>query len=263
MSRSKGLIAVFVLAAGLGIAFLLLDRSPDTPDRATLASRITLYGYAADAALTWRVDAEQGDLTEDRGVLSGVVLRFEPESEAPLTATADTLIRARHENRLIGEIRITRADGLQATTDELRWDESTDTLNAGSFSFSFEDLEAQADRLTYDLRSETAILSDNIRAERAGDLPLVMTGDRAEERDQILTITGNVVVETEEEIYRCGHLMLDRRRDAIALSEGVEMQFADGRLAADRLTVTTDGIIASGGVSIELGTEHTEEPDDA
>jgi LPS export ABC transporter protein LptC len=253
MPRAKIFLFVAVIVGGLALLWLLLPRSPTasvTP--LATASAITLYGYAEGGALSWETRARAAQIIDKEGTLSQVTIRFTSPEARQLTVTSDQLVLSEGEGALSGSVCVEREDGLRLRTDALTWDEREQTLSAGSILLELRNVVIEGERFLYNLDTQHASLMEDVHATIDGATPLHVCGERAEESAGTFAIVGNVGIESDQEMYRCHRLESDATGDVVRLIGSVEARFVDGSLSAEFAQIRTEGLSASGGVSVQL-----------
>jgi hypothetical protein len=224
MSRA-GILLLAFLIAGFAALVLLPGRAP-APDVPFTASEIHLQTYTESGDLSWEVHASEGTVEGDEGALHDVEVRFVSTDSDALVATADRLVRGAQESVLSGNVEVSRGDGLHLSTDELTWEEGNERFRTSAVEFSLRDAVLSGSALEYDLQEDRARMEGGIVStiEEEG---ITLQADRAEEIN----------------------------RESVHLAGGVEAEFPEGRLRADRAEMAERGLALSGNVSLRLDLE--------
>jgi len=261
--RRATLALVFLLLVG-GIALLLRlgDPAPAASGPPSAAAGIALFGYDAYGDPAWEAQAEHGDLVDGVGNLSPIRLSF-PDDAGRLAVTADRLVYRADDRRLSGAVTVEREDGLRLQTEEIVWDEAGRQLSANAVTMVLSGLSIEAARFAYRIGSRQTVLSDGVAATITRDPPIRVNGDAAEEADGVVTIAGNVRIESEDGTFRCARLETDTAGERVVLSGEVDGTFRGGTIAARSVEWTSSGWTARGGVTVRIDLDSLErEPPD-
>jgi LPS export ABC transporter protein LptC len=250
MSRLRVLLLLLIVGAIL--ALVLSVRQEPTSSDLTVAEAIDLFGYDDEGALVWHVHAKSGELKEDRGHLSDVVVRFFAADEEPLEARSPTLIFRKGAATLEGGVEATRGEGYGLTTEQITWNEEERTLTAHHVEIATDGGTIEANEFRYDLAGERSVLSGGVDARIDRSTPITVSGDQASEENGLLQITGGVTILNGEETYHCSWLEYDTESDTVRLIDSVAGTFQKGEIHADAITLTQDGIEAVGDVVLDL-----------
>jgi lipopolysaccharide export system protein LptC len=250
MSRLRVLLLLLIVGAIL--ALVLSFRQEPTSSDLTKAEALDLSGYNDEGALVWHVHAKSGELKEDRGHLSDVVVRFFADEKEPLEAWAPTLVFRKGAATLEGGVEATRGEGYRLTTEQIAWNEAERTLTAHRVEIATDGGTIAANEFRYDLASERSVLSRGIDARIDRSTPITVSGDQASEENGLLQIIDGVTILNGEETYLCSRLEYDTESDTVRLIDSVEGTFQEGEIHADEITLTQDGIEAVGAVVLDL-----------
>ncbi len=250
MSRLRVLLLLLIVGAIL--ALVLSFRQEPTSSDLTVAEALDLSGYDAEGTLVWHVHAKSGELKEDRGHLSNVVVRFFADGEEPLEARSPTLIFRKGAATLEGGVEATRGEEYRLTTEQITWNEAERTLTAHRVEITTDGGTIAANEFRYDLASERSVLSGGIDARIDRSTPITVSGDQASEENGLLQITDGVTILNGEETYLCSRLEYDTEGDTVRMIDSVAGTFQEGEIHADEITLTQDGIEAVGAVVLDL-----------
>ncbi len=250
MSRLRVLLLLLIVGAIL--ALVLSFRQEPTSSDLTVAEALDLSGYDDEGTLVWHVHAKSGELKEDRGHLSNVVVRFFADGEEPLEARSPTLIFRKGAATLEGGVEATRGEEYILTTEQITWNEAERTLTAHRVKIATDGGTIAANEFRYDLASERSVLSGGIDARIDRSTPITVSGDQASEENGLLQITDGVTILNGEETYLCSRLEYDTESDTVRMIDSVAGTFQEGEIHADEITLTQDGIKAVGAVVLDL-----------
>jgi len=217
-----------------------------------MATGISMFGYTSLGDLEWETTAASGEIDPIEGVLSAVTLRFYSDGQPTLVATGGRLLQGKSESELRGDVSIEREDGLHLQTEALHWDQKADSLDAGPVSITWKDISLDAERFTYDLRTQTASFVGNILMAVDRSSMWIVHAKSAELSEAGMYLEGDVTINSADEGYRCERMEADTEGDSIRLMGKVEAQFPEGKLTAERARIEADGLVADGAVSILL-----------
>ncbi len=263
MFKAKTLLLALALIVGVAILLVVTSPREPTSSQQTQAQKVNLRGYDEEGFLTWSLEALEGEIKDDTGKLADVEAVFFEEGTARLQATADALTFAGKEATLSGGVEVLH-DDYRLETKTLVWFESERMLTAGEVTILFEAASVEAEAFSYNLDTEQALLEGGVTStlDRAAHMWQV-SAQRAEAKNGRLILTGEVSVKSGDESYQCASLEYDRKRDEVSLSGGVEGGFDSGTIHADSIRLASDGIVASGGVTLLLEDPFFREADDA
>jgi len=249
---SKLRVLLLLLIVGAILALVLSFRQEPTSSDLTVAAALDLSGYDAEGTLVWHVHAKSGELKEDRGHLSDVVVRFFANDKEPLEAWSPTLVFRKGAATLEGGVEATRGEGYRLTTEQITWNEAERTLTAHRVEIATDGGTIAANEFRYDLAGERSVLSGGIDARIDRSTPITVSGDQASEENGLLQIIDGVTILNGEETYLCSRLEYDTESDTVRLIDSVEGTFQEGEIHADAITLTQDGIEAVGAVVLDL-----------
>ena len=250
MSRLR--VFLLLLTVGAILALVLSVRQEPASSDLTVAEALDLSGYDDEGALVWHVHAKSGELKEDYGHLSDVVVRFFAADEEPLEARSPTLIFRKGAATLEGGVEATRGEEYRLRTEQITWNEAERTLTAHCVEIAMDGGTIEANEFRYDLASERSVLSGGIDARIDRSTPITVSGDQASEENGLLQITDGVTILNGEETYLCSRLEYDTESDTVRMIDSVAGTFQEGEIHADEITLTQDGIEAVGAVVLDL-----------
>jgi len=218
----------------------------------TLAERVTLHGYDEDGVLIWSLEALEGKMENNAGTFSGVKAEFYDAGGKRLCATGDTLAFSGHDAILSSGVEILH-DDYRLETETATWHESEGVLTANEVTIFFEAATVKAKAFQYELEREQALLEGGITATLTQSRTLQVVGERAEQTGDKLILTGDVLVEEADESYRCASLeYIQESEEEVGLFGGVEGRFDSGTIHAESIRLTSDGMVASGEITLLL-----------
>lgn len=253
MSKAKVFLTISLLLIGAGIILLFLTSSrQEEPSPPTQAQGVNLSGYDEEGALSWLIEAREGKMKDDKGSLSEVEVIFYTDGKEQLQARADTLTFEGSEVTLRGKVEAIRHDGYHFQTEAITWVEEGGELTATRVRITSTAASLEAGRFRYVLKSEHSFLEEGITATLDRSPPLHIVGDKAEEKDGRLILTGGVSVQGGEETYHCARITYDPGTEEAQLSGEVNGTLPSGTIRAELVTLSSDGISAGGGVHLLL-----------
>lgn len=264
MSKTKIFLTIGLLLIGAGIILLFLSSSrQEDPSPPTQAQGVSLYGYDEEGALSWGIEAREGKMKDDKGSLFEVEVIFYTDGKERLQARADTLTFEKREVTLSGNVEVIRHDGYHLQTEAITWVEAVGELTATRVRITSTAASLEAGQFRYDLKSEHSFLEEGVTATLDRSPPLHIVGDKAEEKDGRLILTGGVVVQGDEETYHCARITYDPGTEETQLSGEVNGTLPSGTIRAELVTLSSDGLSAGGGVHLFLNHRFFEGTDSA
>jgi len=202
-------------------------------------------------------------MKDDKGSLSEAEVIFYADGKERLQARADTLTFEKREVTLSGNVEVIRHDGYHLQTEAITWVEAVGELTATRVRITSTAASLEAGQFRYDLGSEHSFLEEGVTATLDRSPPLHIVGDKAEEKDGRLILTGGVVVQGDEETYHCARITYDPGTEETQLSGEVNGTLPSGTIRAELVTLSSDGISAGGGVHLLLNHRFFEGTDSA
>jgi len=252
MSKAKIIIPILLVVA-CGIALILLPRRPAGTEHApTRARKIVLYGYTREGKLAWAMTSREGTIDKDTEDLSDVTIRFPQEDGTDLIISAASLIEQGGLRRLSGGVRIERGDGLIMTSGSLNWNDAAALLSTDRVELTYGKIEACGEGFRYNIDEESSSFSNGVEGTIAREEAISVRGERAEESGGRIVITGNVIVQSDKNTYRCDRLESDSEGKEVILAGGVTALMSEGKLIGERLVIDPDGISVSGSVVLDF-----------
>jgi len=264
MSKTKIFLIIGLLLIGTGVILLFLSSSQqEEPSPPTQAQGVNLYGYDEEGVLSWLIEAQEGKMKDDKGSLSEVEVIFYTDEKERLQARADTLTFEGSEVTLSGNVGGIRHDGYHFQTEAITWVKEVGELTATRVRITSTKASLEARRFRYVLKSEHSFLEEGVTVKLDRSPPLHIVGDKAEEKDGRLILTGGVVVQGDEETYHCARITYDSETEETQLSGEVNGTLPSGTIRAELVTLSSDGIGSGGGVHLLLNHRFFEGKDSA
>jgi lipopolysaccharide export system protein LptC len=264
MRRAKRLIAVVaVLLVAAGISLLMIPPKSTTPQSESAAERIIVRTYDATGELSWEVAAQRGSLEGQEARLEEVEVAFQRDGETLLTAVAAEMLVARSRAELLGGVTASHDGQYELATEALHWTSDAETLVAAATTLTFDRGIVHGNAFSYDPKAERAALVGDVHGAIDLDEPATFRGERALwEGDDRLALE-SVEVEHGEWTYRAQRAMLSADAETVTFEGDAVVALRSAELRAERVTMDSTGVAASGRVRVTLGEDFFWREDDA
>ena len=220
-----------------------------------------MYGYS-DGVLRWTSHAATGELVDGEGTMFDVSMTFLPEQSGSLTALGDRVTYGTSGGRLMGNVSVTRDDGMKLDTEELAWDDDGETIDCRPIHVRYSGGDLAAGSFQYDLDSETGRFFGSVELAYQDEPRLTAIGDFATLQSDTFVLEEHVEIDAEGDRYTCAVLTVQTDRKTAELTGGVIAEFSEGRIESESMERQADGrLVARGHVRLWLDWVNDEESD--